>query len=287
MQYFFNRRSYAVKKVNQEVRVIYASHQSREEFLQLRRVYHSHDDVLELMLILSGSGLVIIDGVPCNVDAGDIIIYNKDSYHQENADPSNAFSLYAIAATGIRLPGLPEDHICDKNAPKVLHTENDFEMFRLLFSRIFSLVRIGDYRQTELLDNYMKVLMDEVILKCNTQRDNSLFMGAGKKNVSEEILEWLNEHYREKITLQDVADSLSLSPGYVSHVFKDRFGYPPMQYINYLRIGRAQIRLIESNDKIADIAMDVGFNNIGNFNRTFLSLVGLTPRDFRKAHSNM
>ena len=112
-------------------------------------------------------------------------------------------------------------------------------------------------------------------------------MNSGKKNVSAEILAWLNEHYMEKITLQDVADSLSLSPGYVSHTFKDRFGYPPMQYVNYLRIGRAQVRLIESNDKIANIAMDVGFNNIGNFNRTFLSLVGLTPRDFRKAHSNL
>ena len=85
MQYFFDRRSYAVKKVNQKVRVIYASFLTREEFMQLRRVYHSHDDALELMLILGGSGLVIIDGVPCNVSVGDIIIYNRNSYHQENA----------------------------------------------------------------------------------------------------------------------------------------------------------------------------------------------------------
>ena len=259
MQYFFDRRSYAVKKVNQKVRVIYASFLTREEFMQLRRVYHSHNDALELMLILGGSGLVIIDGVPCNVSPGDIIIYNRNSYHQENADLDMGFSLYAVAATGIRLPGLPDDHICGKDAPKVLHTENDFEKFRMLFSRIFNLVRIGDYRQTELLDNYMKVLMEEVILKCNEQKEKSLFVNSGKKNVSAEILAWLNEHYMEKI----------------------------MQYVNYLRIGRAQVRLIESNDKIADIAMDVGFNNIGNFNRTFLSLVGLTPRDFRKAHSNL
>ena len=287
MQYFFDRRGYALKEVNQTVRVVYASFLTREEFLQLRRVYHSHDDALELVLILSGTGLVIIDGVPCNVTTGDIIIYNRNACHQENADLDSGFSLYAVAATGIRLPGLPDDHICDKNAPKVLHTEKDFEKFRMLFSRIFNLVRIGDYRQTQLLDNYMKVLIDEVILNCNEQKQNTLFVGAGKKNVSEENLEWLNAHYKEKITLQDVANSLSLSPGYVSHVFKDRYGYPPMQYVNYLRIGKAQIRLIGSNDRIADIAMDVGFNNIGNFNRTFLSLVGLTPRDFRKAHSNM
>ena len=287
MQYFFDRRGYALKEVNQKVRVVYASFLTREEFLQLRRVYHSHDDALELVLILSGTGLVIIDGIPCNVTTGDIIIYNRNSCHQENADLDSGFSLYAVAATGIRLPGLPDDHICDKNAPKVLHTEKDFEKFRMLFSRIFNLVRIGDYRQTQLLDNYMKVLIDEVILNCNEQKQNTLFVGAGKKKVSEEILEWLNAHYKEKITLQDVANSLSLSPGYVSHVFKDRYGYPPMQYVNYLRIGKAQIRLIGSNDRIADIAMDVGFNNIGNFNRTFLSLVGLTPRDFRKAHSNM
>lgn len=39
MQYFFDRRSYAVKKVNEKVRVIYASFLTREEFMQLRRVF--------------------------------------------------------------------------------------------------------------------------------------------------------------------------------------------------------------------------------------------------------
>lgn len=287
MQYFCDRRRFSVKKVDQKARVIYASYLSREEFLQLRRVYHSHDDVLELLLILDGVGVAIIDGIPYNVNPGDIIIYNRNSYHQETSDQNKGFSLYCVAASGLKLPGLAEDHICDKTTPKVLHTHDDNDKFRLLFSRIFNLVRIGDSRQTELVDNYMSVLMEEVILKCEEQREKSLFAGIAKKNVSEDILAWLNAHYTEKITLQDVADSLSLSPGYVSHTFKDRFGYPPMQYVNYLRIGRAQVRLIESNDKIANIAMDVGFNNIGNFNRTFLSLVGLTPRDFRKAHSNL
>ena len=98
MQYFCDRRRFSVKKVDQKARVIYASYLSREEFLQLRRVYHSHDDVLELLLILDGVGVAIIDGIPYNVNPGDIIIYNRNSYHQETSDQNKGFSLYCVAA---------------------------------------------------------------------------------------------------------------------------------------------------------------------------------------------
>ena len=109
---------------------------------------------------------------------------------------------------------------------------------------------------------------------------------SNKKSHSGEILKWLNDHYTETVSLQLISEAFSLSPDYISHLFKERFGYSPMQYVNYLRIGQAQIRLIETEDRISDIAVDVGFNNIGNFNRTFYSIVGLSPREFRKAHVN-
>ena len=86
------------------------------------------------------------------------------------------------------------------------------------------------------------------------------------------------------VALPLIARELSMSPDYVSHTFKNQYGYSPMQYVNILRVGQAQTRLIDTKDKIADIATDVGFNNIGNFNRAFYLLVGLSPREFRKAN---
>jgi AraC-like DNA-binding protein len=128
------------------------------------------------------------------------------------------------------------------------------------------------------------VLLGEVLLKCEEQKDLSSPRPASKKNLAEKILVWLNQHYTEQVSLQRIARELSMSPDYVSHTFKKQYGYSPMQYVNILRVGQAQTRLIDTKDKIAEIATDVGFNNIGNFNRAFYLLVGLSPREFRKAN---
>jgi AraC-like DNA-binding protein len=215
---------------------------------------------------LSGSTVAIIDGVPWNASAGDILIYNRGVYHQEITEKSSGFSLLCIGFAGVRLPGLPENHICDKKAPMVLHTGYDFEMFRMLFTRIFEIVRTGDAGQAPMLGSYLNVLLGEVLLKCEEQKDLSSPRPASKKNLAEKILVWLNQHYTEQVSLQRIARELSMSPDYVSHTFKKQYGYSPMQYVNILRVGQAQTRLIDTKDKIADIATDVGFNNIGNFN---------------------
>lgn len=284
MQYFSNRSRRGVKEAYERTRVVYASYLDQEEFLQLPRTFHCHGNTLELVLVMSGSTLAIIDGVPWNAAAGDILLYNKGSFHQEVAEQSHEFSLYCVAASGVQLPGLPEDHICGKKAPRVVHTGSDFEMFRLLFSRIFEIVRNGDSGQAPLLDGYMKALLGEVVLKCEQQKEVSSPKASGKRNLSEEILEWINNHYTENVSLALIARELSTSPDNVSHIFKKKYGYSPMQYMNFLRVGQAQIRLIETKDKISDIAVDVGYNNIGNFNRSFFLVTGLSPREFRKAH---
>ena len=284
MQYFSTCPRSSGTGLFEKAYVAYATYLDQEEFMQLPRTFHCHDGTLELVLALSGSTVAIIDGVPWNASAGDILIYNRGVYHQEITEKSSGFSLLCIGFAGVRLPGLPENHICDKKAPMVLRTGYDFELFRMLFTRIFEIVRTGEHEQARMLDSYMNVLLGEVLLKCEDQNNHLSTEPALKRNISEKILLWLNQHYTEQVSLQRISQELSMSPDYVSHLFKKHYGYSPMQYVNILRVGHAQTRLIETKDKIADIAADAGFNNIGNFNRTFYLLIGLSPREFRKAN---
>ena len=138
MQYFSTSPRRAGKGLFEKAHVAYVNYLNEKEFMQLPRNFHCHDSTLELVLAMSGSTVAIIDGFPWNAAAGDILIYNKGVYHQEITEKSNGFSLLCIGIAGLQLPGLPEDHICDKKAPMVLHTGYDFEMFRMLFTRIFS-----------------------------------------------------------------------------------------------------------------------------------------------------
>lgn len=288
MQYFAGKHTAPGRDVGTNLKLVYASSVSNPEFTENPRSFHCHHDMLELVLCMSGSCLIIIDGNPYNASKGDIVIYNSGSYHQECADQSNDFSLYCVAVTGVNVPGLDDNCISSPTSSKLIHTENAFSLFEILFSRIYDLVKINNFMDSTLIDYYLHALLCET-LTLRDMNDNALFNSpaTGKQFIVKQIYDYLSENYTEKITLNDVGKALSLSPDYISHVFKDASGYAPMQYVNALRIGNAQVRLIETTDKISDIAVDVGFNNIGNFNRAFLNFVGDSPREFRKHHSNI
>lgn len=286
MQYFAKKHSSSGYDIGKNLNLVYASKVTNQEFQENPRSFHCHKDILELVLCLSGTCLIIIDGNPYHAAAGDIVIYNEGSYHQECASESSDFSLYCLAAKGVSIPGFADNCVARPDAPKLLHTGDSFPLFEMLFSRIFDLLRIDNFLDASLIRYYLHVLICEMLALREAQDTAAITAPAGTSSVVQQIFEFLSEHYMEKITLQEIGKALCLSPDYISHVFKKASGYAPMQYVNALRIGSAQVKLIETDHKIADIAMDVGFNNIGNFNRAFSNFVGDTPRAFRSHHSH-
>lgn len=97
-------------------------------------------------------------------------------------------------------------------------------------------------------------------------------------------LHYIDKHFTEKITLQELSALAGLTPTYFSTFFKQVVGISLWNYINYKRIDMA-IRLITSDGvrkNIIDIAAECGFNNTANFNKTFKQITGMTPSDYRK-----
>lgn len=73
-----------------------------------------------------------------------------------------------------------------------------------------------------------------------------------------------------------------LSPGAFSRFFRSRTGKTVPEYVNELRVGRACRMLAEGDQKVIDIALDCGYRNLANFNRRFLDVMQVTPREYRK-----
>jgi transcriptional regulator GlxA family with amidase domain len=96
------------------------------------------------------------------------------------------------------------------------------------------------------------------------------------------VFEHIHQHLTEDISRDSVAARASLSPGAFSRFFKTRTGKTLPQYVNELRVGRACSRLAETDDKVADIALDCGFQNLANFNRQFHRLMEASPREYRQ-----
>jgi AraC-like DNA-binding protein len=101
------------------------------------------------------------------------------------------------------------------------------------------------------------------------------------------IVTYITEHYAEPLTMAAVSKRYRMSESHFSRIFRRGTGNNFTDFLIRVRISRACQLLMKSNENIATICYDVGFNNVANFNRRFLDVKGTTPSVFRKeARSN-
>jgi YesN/AraC family two-component response regulator len=95
-------------------------------------------------------------------------------------------------------------------------------------------------------------------------------------------LSYIDAHYGEEVSLNTVADEVSLSSYYFSRLFKKEVGVNFSQYILHKRLEMAKRMLEETDDSITDISVSVGFQEHNYFGRIFKQFTGSTPSDYRK-----
>ena len=100
------------------------------------------------------------------------------------------------------------------------------------------------------------------------------------------ILRRITEHLTEPLSAAALAETLGMTESRFSRFFRRATGNTFTDFVNHVRINRACQFLMESDRQITSIAYDVGFNNIANFNRRFLDIKGMTPREFRRQIAN-
>ena len=100
-----------------------------------------------------------------------------------------------------------------------------------------------------------------------------------------EIEHYINIHYMESIGLEDVAEELYLSKGYLSKFFTQCFGITFSQYLKEIRLKHAMSELLYTRKPITQIAMDCGFSGSSFFNRIFREKFGKNPTEIRKEFS--
>ena len=98
------------------------------------------------------------------------------------------------------------------------------------------------------------------------------------------VLDYLHEHFREPVVVPELAEIACLSTATLNRLFKRHTRQTPIDYVTRLRIGCACSALIEGKASIAAAADLAGYRNLANFNRQFLALKGMTPREFRKQY---
>ena len=94
--------------------------------------------------------------------------------------------------------------------------------------------------------------------------------------------QYINANLEEKITLDAVAEHVHVSPFYFCKIFKQATGMTLTEYVNRRRIERAKRRLLDPHVRITEVAYDVGYQSLSQFNRSFLKYAGQSPTHYRE-----
>lgn len=96
------------------------------------------------------------------------------------------------------------------------------------------------------------------------------------------VFSYIQQHFKEKITLEELAGTLHMNRNYFCKYFKEKVGKSPFVYLNEYRINQAAALLLRTEAPVTEIAMNTGFDNMSYFIRQFKACKGCTPSAFRK-----
>lgn len=95
----------------------------------------------------------------------------------------------------------------------------------------------------------------------------------------------MDRRYAEPLDIPHLAAVAHLSPSQFGRVFRSVYGETPHRYLQRRRVERAMTLLRQTSRPVTDIAWDVGFASLGTFSRTFSTVVGCSPSDYRAQHA--
>jgi AraC family transcriptional regulator len=97
-------------------------------------------------------------------------------------------------------------------------------------------------------------------------------------------LDYIEENLQEQITLEKLAEIACFSPFHYHRVFQTMVGESVMDYVRQRRLTCAAERLFYTNEKVINIALDIGFQYQESFNRAFKKYYGVSPKHYRNAN---
>jgi len=175
---------------------------------------------------------------------------------------------------------------------KLMETDNPFQLQYSfapaypipLYHRLERMEK--DWRQPSTLEKlHIKVLFYQFVYELLSQMSKQGIQGT-KVDLVSQAMRYLQEHYADRVTLDELAGLLDCSVSYLSRKFKQTVGKSPIDYMIALRIDKAKELLLNTDATLQEIAESVGFSDDSYFNRMFKKQVGLSLGQFKAKVQN-
>ena len=97
------------------------------------------------------------------------------------------------------------------------------------------------------------------------------------------VISYIDEHFKEKIYIEELSAMINVSPDYFTKMFKESIGKTPIDYINGMRVNCAMELLCSTDMPMTDIADSIGFCNPNYFHKIFKQYMETSPLAYRKS----
>lgn len=253
---------------------------------------HWHNYV-EMILVTKGEYLLEINLENHILKEGDLCIINSEELHQITGLCTDAVHEVVLYEPKL-LDFSYADEWQEKYAAPYLSqafllrnmlspTDEGYHKIRTVYKKLFEEALQQDsgwYIRCKLLLLNLFSLMVEYNLLLPAKEAVSA-ADARKIGRYKTIISYMEEHYAEPITLQQLADTIPCNSQYLCRFFREIAGESPIQYLISYRLERACTLLLQTPAPITEIALNCGFDNISYFIRKFKALKGCTPKEYR------
>lgn len=261
--------------------------------------YHSHDRY-EIYYFHGGECKYLIGDRIYRLQEDDLIIMNGLTLHRAYPEPGIPYERSVIEFSSEWLRPI----LNNLNVPELLSPFN--QLSNTLFhikdkeksAEVKALIKkmaekLKSSKQENIVENRFQIgeltsmlmqLLFKVFELSKQQLEHNSLAESDKNLHVKKMIEWIDSHFCDPITLDDIAHHLNISKYYMSRIFKDVTGYTIMQYIMSCRINRAKYLLeIHPDKSILEVSLASGFEDSSHFSRFFRKQMKLTPTEYRNS----
>jgi AraC-like DNA-binding protein len=247
---------------------------------------HYHE-TYEIYYLLAGERSYYINNLIYTLRKGDLIFINKNELHRTTSKGSasherilinfeEVFLQKTLANYDLSFPFLTAQSLLLRPG---VHDQGIIEYI------LFTLLKEQEEQRSQHIP-YLQTLLIQLLIEMNRVQEISREPIAPESSEKQlkvyEIIDYLQAHYADKLTLEQLSETFFISSTYLCRLFKQTTGFTIIEYLNYIRIKEAQ-RLLQSTDaKVTTIAENTGFDSIAHFGRVFKQIVNRSPLQYRK-----
>ena len=241
-------------------------HTSRREKLQSSLCFVVED----------GEGELVYEGKTYALRAGDVVFIDCRKAYSHRTD-QNLWSLRWCHFYGASMSAVFEKYR-ERGGKPTFHPDKCWPFSRLL-SELYTLAASTDYIRDMRINEKLSELLTLLMEQSWHPGDGAL---SRKRVELEKVKIYLDEHFTERIRLDDLSDRFFINKYYLTRIFKENYGATISHYVLSKRITRAKQLIRFSEMTMDEIAAAVGMNDANYFSRAFRKVEGMSPSEYQK-----